>query len=327
MPAGNTNFSTLITTTLQNLPGDLIDGVSTNNALLWKLKQAGNIKINSGGRQFTHPIIHTQNSTFAARAMGATIPWTIQDNATRAVYDIKTVSGSVAIYEEELAMNAGDKEKLIDLAEEKKQEAEIAMAQVVGTQFFNTSVTAAGGGNMDSIPYLIATVPSSQSDVGGIDSSAAGQASFWRNQVYATTVSAFGTSQAGLNALDILLGLCSIANQGPKMAVTTNAVWTLYMLALTSNARYTSMDEADGAFRKLYYGTIPVYIDANCPTGRWYFIDTENLKLQVLAQGNFKSTKFMPARDQLAQSMLMYLFGNLTCGSRRTQGVVLSITG
>src|SRR3990167_3673513 len=105
MPAGNTNFSTLITTTLQNLPGDLIDGVSTNNALLWKLKQAGNIKINSGGRQFTHPIIHTQNSTFAARAMGATIPLTIQDNATRAVYDIKTVSGSVAIYEEELAMN------------------------------------------------------------------------------------------------------------------------------------------------------------------------------------------------------------------------------
>ena len=321
--AGNTSFSTLITTTLQNLPGDVFDAVVTNNALLNVLKKAGNIKIVSGGRQFTHPVFHRANSTFAARGRLDTVDLSLQDNLTRAVYDIKIIDGAVVLSDLDVAMNAGDKEKLIDLAEELKTEAEVSMSEIMGDQIFNTS---AGANDLDGIPRLINTVPTSQSDVGGIDSSGSAQA-YWRNYVYTTAVAAFGTTQAGLNAMSTTLNSTTYGRQGPTVIITTKAIYTLYELALTANVRYTQMETGEGTFRNLMFNTLPVYFDDNAPANRMYFIDTNSLRLQVLSQGNMKATKFMHTQDQLTESMLMYIFCNLTLGSRRTQGVISSITG
>lgn len=324
MAVGNTNFSTLITTTLQNLPGDLFDNVVTNNSSLYLLQKKGNVKIVAGGRQFTQALIFAQNSTFRARGKYETIDTTIQDNATRSTWDIKNINGSVAISNIEIAMNAGDKEKLIDLAEEKKMEAEIAMTEIMGDQVFNTSF---GSNDLDSIPKIISTTVSTDTNsVGGIDSSATGQ-EFWRNYVYATAVTAFGTAQAGLNAMDLTLNGCTFGRMGPKAIITTKAIFTLYQLALTQNARYTDMALADAGFKNLQYATLPVMFDDNCPSGRMYFIDTDSLKLQILAQQNMKSTEFMQSHTQLIQLMLMNVSCNLTCGSRRTNGVIASITG
>ena len=58
-----------------------------------------------------------------------------------------------------------------------------------------------------------------------------------------------------------------------------------------------------------------------------YAIDTESLWLQVLARGNMKITPFQPSHNQLSQTAIMYLFGNLTTGSRRTNSVATDITG
>src|SRR3990167_524940 len=108
--AGNTNFSTLVTTTLQNFGKEIFDNVITNNVLLNILKSSGNIKVFSGGRQFTHPLRHAQSNTFAARGQYEAIPLTIQDHITRSTWSIRIVDGSVAVSQLELAMNAGDKE-------------------------------------------------------------------------------------------------------------------------------------------------------------------------------------------------------------------------
>lgn len=324
MAVGNTNFNTLITTTLQNLPSDIFDNVVTNNALLYLLKKKENIKVVTGGRQFTQPILYAKNSTFAARAKSDSIATTYQDNATRSVWDIKIINGSVAIYDLELAMNNGDREKIIDLLEEKLMEAETAMTEVMGDQVFNTTF---GGNDFDSIPKIItSTVSVDTNSVGGIDSSATGQ-DYWQNQIYATAVTAFGTAQAGLNAMDTLLNLCTFGRQGPTAIITTKAIYTLYQLALTTNARYTSMELADAGFRTLQYATLPVMFDDNCPTGRMYFIDTNSLRLQVLSRGNMKKTELMHSHTQELQLMQYSFYGNLTCGSRRTQGLIRSITG
>lgn len=324
--AGNTNFNSLATTTLQNYSNEIFDAVISNNALLFHLRKSGNLKISAGGRQFTHPVLHKQNETFAAIAKMGTIPLNMQDGITRAVYDIKVIAGSIVLSTVEQAMNAGDKEKLIDYVEEKKLEAETAMSEVLGDQVFSTSVTAAGTDNVDSVPYLVSTTPSAQTDVGGIDSTAASQ-TFWRNYVHSTAIAAFGTAQAGLNAMDLCLNGATFGRQAPKIIITTKAVFTLYQLALTANARYTSMDEGDGGFRSLQYATLPVLFDDNCPTGRMYFLDTDALRFQVLSQGNMVMTAFEQAQSQLSTSALLYVLGNLTCGSRRTNAVIASITG
>src|SRR3990167_9890605 len=189
MATGNTNFATLAATTLQNFANEIFDNVVTNNALLSQIRKGGNIKIVGGGRQFTMPVFFQENNTFGAVGKFGTIPTTFQDNLTRAAYDIKIIAGSIVLSQVEEAMNAGDKEKLIDYLEEKKMGAEITMGEVLGTQIWQATP---GANDLDSIPRLINTVPTSQSDVGGIDSSGSAQA-YWRNYVYATTVSAFGT--------------------------------------------------------------------------------------------------------------------------------------
>ena len=57
MATGNTNFNTLLTTTLANYGKEIFDAVTTNNALAFLLTDRGNIKVVSGGETFNHPII------------------------------------------------------------------------------------------------------------------------------------------------------------------------------------------------------------------------------------------------------------------------------
>ena len=323
MPSGNSSFNTLVTTTLQDHGKEIFDAVSTNNPLYWMLKKSGNIKIRKGGRTFTHPLIYATNPSFQMYDKLGTIELPITDNISRAEFNIKVAAGSVVLSTIDMAMNAGDREKLLDYADEKKMEAEISMSQLLGAQVFEdgASTTEFGG-----LQYLIHETPSSQTDVGGITASSASGNSFWRNYAYTTAVTAFNTSQAGLIAFNSVLNNTVKGNQGPRAIFTTPAIYQLYELGMTSNMRYASNELGDAGFRSLQYSTLPVVFDDNCPAGNVYFVDTNSLWLQVLAQANMEVTQFEQRDNQLATSCLMYLAGNLTTGSRRTNGVITSVT-
>ena len=319
---GNSNYNSLVTTTLQGHGKEIFDAVSTNNALYWLLKKAGNIKIRKGGRVFTHPIIYATNSSFQMYDKLETISLPITDAITRAEFAIRVAAGSIVLSTIDMAMNAGDREKLLDYAEEKKMEAEISMSQLMGSQVFEDGATSKEFGGLQ---YLIHETPTSQTDVGGISSAAPN--SYWQNYAYTTAVTAFNTAQAGLIAFNTILNNTTFGNQGPKAIITTAAIYQLYELGLTSNIRYANTELGDAGFRSLQYSTLPVLFDGNAPAGNVYFVDTSSLWLQVLAQANMEVTQFENRDNQLASSALMYLAGNLTTGSRRTQGVATNVTG
>lgn len=299
-----------------------MDSVTTNTTLTRYLKAAGNIKVVSGGRKFVHPLLYAKNSSFAARASLDTITLPVTDSITASEWNIRVLSGSVVLPELDIAMNAGSKEKLLDYADAKRMEAEISMSELLSDQVFSTS--GATGNNFDSIYTIVSTTASTESTLcGGIDGSGN---SFWRNSVYDTTVASFNSAQEGINQLDQQLNKTTFGTQGPKLIVTTKKIFTLYMLGLTSNARYTNMMVGDAGFKQLMYADIPFVFDDDCPTNYLYGLDTDNLKLQVLAQGNFGQSPFKWSQDQLSQSALMYLFANLTCGSRRTNFVMNSVS-
>lgn len=323
MASGNSNYNTLITTTLQNHGKEIFDSVSTNNALAWLLKKKGNIKIVNGGRTFTHPLIYATNSSFQSYAKLDTISLPVTDNATRADYPIKVLAGSIVLSTIDLAMNAGSREKLIDLAEEKKMEAEISMSQLMGSQVFADGTNA---NDFDGLQHLISETPATQTDVGGIDPSATGN-TYWRNYSDDSAVSAFNTSNEGLTAWNTAVNSTTFGRLGPKAVFTTSTIYGLYEIGLTSNIRYTNTEVADAGFQHLMYTKMPVFFDDNCPAGNTYFVDTDSLWLQVLAGANMQVTQFQQKDDQLASTSLMYLAGNLTTGSRRTQGVIDSTTG
>ena len=315
MASGNSNFDKLITTTLQNLPSEVTDAVSINDAAFFMLQKRGNIKIVSGGRKFTHPIYYTPNTSFKAYAKTETITTPLMDDITRAEYDIKIVAGSVVISLLDIAMNAGQKEKLIDLAEETGKRARISMAKVMGEQVWKTGATSKDFGGL---PFLINSAPSSQTDVGGIDASATGN-DYWRNKI-ATTLDFDSSSTATFASLSALVANCTFGKQGPRLAITTKTLYSEYESLLTSQMRYVTTELADAGFMHLAYQTMPVVFDDNCPSGRWYFVDTDNLWLQVLSRGNNELTDMQYSHDQLMKVALLYLFGNLTTGSRRTNG-------
>ena len=324
MAAGNTNFTKLITTTLQNLPSEVFDALSTNNALYYKLEKKGNLKIVNGGRSFTHPIFYKSNTSFKSYGKTDTIDTPLMDDLTRAEYPIKIVAGSVVVSILEEAMNAGNKEKLIDLVEETALRAKVSMSEIMGDQTFSDGSAA---NDIDGLQFLINTSPSTQTDVGGINPSTTGN-DYWRNQVDTTGTAAFNTLIAGLTLMNTMLNNCTFGRQGPKLIVTTKAVYALYEIGQTSNIRYIADNElADAGFRNLAYSTIPIVFDDNCPTGRMYFIDTDQLWLQVLSRGNMELTDMQQSLDQLLRVAILYLFGNLTTGSRRTNGLLTAITG
>jgi len=315
MSVGNSNFTKLITTTLQNLPAEVIDNVSTNNALLYMLQKRGNIKVSSGGRSFTHPIYYKANTSFKSYGKTDTIDTPLMDDITRAEYGIKIVAGSVVISLLEEAMNAGNKEKLIDLVEETVTRAKISMSEELGNQMFKDG---SGANDFGGLPFLINAAPSGQTDVGGINPSTTGN-DFWRNQI-ATTIDFNSSAAATFASMSALVASCTNGRQGPRLVVTTKTLYGEYEGLLTSNIRYVTTELADAGFQHLAYQTMPVVFDDNCSSNRLYFVDTDNLWLQVLARGNMELTDMQPSHDQLMRVALLYLFGNLTTGSRRTNG-------
>jgi len=316
----NTSFDRVISETLQNHGTEIFDNITTNNALLYLLKKRDNIKVVAGGRKFTHPLFYKINTSFKSYGKLDVIDTPVMDDITKADYDIKTVAGSLVISTVEEAQNAGDKQKLLDLADTVRMAAENSMSEVLGDQVWATGAVA---NDFDGLQQLVSLTPSTQTDVGGIDSSTY---EYWRNYVNTTGTGTFNTAQAGLKLMNTALNSCTFGRKGPRAVITTKAVYALYEIGLASNIRYATTELADAGFIHLAYTTMPVLFDDNCPSGCMYFVDTDSLWLQVLAQGNMKVTPFEYSHNQLSKTALMYIIGNLTTGSRRTNGVLSAIT-
>ena len=322
MAVGNTTYTRIVTDTLQDHGQEIFDNVSTNHPLLYTLQKKGNIKVRPGGRKFTHPLYYNQNTSFKSYSKLDVIDTPTMDDYTRAEYDIKTIAGSLVLGTFDMAANSGDKAKLLDLAMEVRMAAEISMEQVLGTQVFADGSTATDFGGLQ---YLINIAANTQTDVGGINNTTAGT-TWWRNYYNTTGTAAFNTGAAGLLLMQAALNNTTQGRKGPRMVVTTKTVYSLYEIGLTANIRYTKLELGDAGFQALAYTTMPVVFDDNCPSGYMYFVDTDSLWLQVLSGGNMKVSEFQPSHNQLSQTALMYLFGNLTTGSRRTNGVLSAIT-
>ncbi len=314
----NTNFDRIASETLQNHGKEIFDNITTNNALLFMLKKRENIKIVSGGTEFTHPLFYKLNTSFKSYSKLDAIDTPIMDDITRAVYPIKIVAGSLVISTFDEAANAGDREKLLDLADTVRMAAENSMSEVLGDQVWATGTTAT---DFDGLQHLISDTPA----VGTVGNIVASTYAYWRNTA-TTGAIVFNTSSAGLSAMNTMLNATTFGRMGPRAIITTKAVYALYELGLTSNIRYATTELADAGFLHLAYATMPVLFDDNCPDYHMYFIDTDSLWLQVLARGNMKVTPFEQSHNQLSKTALMYIFGNLTTGSRRTNGVITTMS-
>lgn len=313
--AGNANYDALLSTTLNNYRDTLEDNVSSQVALWWWLKQAGQVRKESGGAKIVVQLLYGKNSTSASYSKYDTFSTDPQEGITAAEFDWRNHGVTVAISGEEEDKNAGP-EKVIDLLQAKIKQAQITCAEDFDEMFLGDGT---GNSNKDflGLEALIGNEASSVTTVGGIDCTAAANA-FWRSVVDSTA-----------EVLDVgtLAHLYNQMTRGPvqpNFAVTTMALYEKYESLLQNALRYTDTKMASAGFQNLMYKKAPVVFDSNIGAGKWYFLNSEYLELVQHSNTWLRNTPFQTPYNQDARYSKIISRGNLVISNRKLGGGLLS---
>lgn len=324
------DVSLIVGTILEDWAPEIFDNVTDRNAFFKHYKDMDAKNKNGrqgyvvveGGRQFNETLMTNLNSTFGGYNDRETIRTDVGNPIKEAQYEQKIVAGSLNISVLEDAQNV-PKYQIHDLAEVKKEEAEISMAEILGA-------SALSDGTTDTkIPHgLQFIIPTTNNTVGTIDGAAN---TFWRPQRDTSGVTAWNTSDEGLIQLDALFTNCKRGMEQPDLLVARPAVVTLINIMNIKNSQINiemGGKKSDiGIVDQVKYRGATVLSDDNCPSGTLYLVNTRHLRFKVLRKGEFKTTKMKQPVDGLYNVQQLYVFCNFTCSARRLQGLMTGITG
>lgn len=336
--------------TLEVKSEKIFENIFLNNGILAALGANGRVKIRRGGNRFDERTHLGQNSTVGHRSKFAQIPTDFQNNFLTAYYGHAVCSGSAVVNLVEQDQNAGDS-KIDDLAEGLIEESKLTFPNKIADAVM---ASAPGATEPDSIVYNIqATAFGSQTGtLGGINradyTGLVDKTAAWQNQYSASAISDAG-SAAGIAALSKFAWACSPggsgADQQPDVGLTTTGVFAKMTGAADVLRRYGVNDK----MLKLGYDNIminraAIMADRNVTAGYLYLINTNYVRMQVLAGQNTKtigsvktigdgkqsiSLQVRPpieADDYLNYTIKIYLVYNITWGGLRQHGLQTTIT-
>ena len=180
MAFANSAITDIIATTIQSRSGELADNVLTNNALLLRLKEKGNVKEVSGGNVILEEIMYTDANQTNANSYSGYESLNVSPNSpiSAAQFPFTQYYASVVISGLEMLQNSG-KEAIIDMLDGRIEIAEKQlMNRIAGDVYLDG--TGNSGKNITGLASLVADSPAT-GIVGGIDRSLW---TFWRNQSY-----------------------------------------------------------------------------------------------------------------------------------------------
>lgn len=328
------NVSDIIATTITSRTGEIADNVTSNNALLMKLKQRGNIKTFSGGSSIYQELSFAANGNAGWYAGYEALPIAMQDVISSAEYAIKQAACPVTISGLEQLQNAG-KERIIDLIDSRMDVAESSMANLIASGLYSDG-SAAGGKQIDGLLQQISTTPTNI--VGGINRTVW---LFWKNQYFRCTTTG-GAAMSALNVQNYFNRMWSSlvrGNDRPDLIMVDNITWSFYMASLQSIQRFTGTDTAKLGFVSVKYMDADVVLDGGMqinwtPTGAAgtapsavpatsaYFLNTKYLFYRPHAARNM--VPLSPGQrysvNQDASTQILAWAGNLTSSGLQFQG-------
>ena len=160
--AGNPDFNSLLSTTLQNYQPTLVDNIFKDLVLLNHLNERGRVRVEEGGTQIIEPLMYAVNDTVSTYSGYDAIDLTPQEGITAAEYDWKQMAASIAISGIEEAKNRGT-EAIIKLLNAKIMQAEMSLKSTLNEQLYGS---AASGSDFNGLGNIVAT---QNNVVGGID--------------------------------------------------------------------------------------------------------------------------------------------------------------
>jgi hypothetical protein len=306
----NTNFDSMISTTLQNYQKRLTDNIFTDRVLTWYLNDKSRVRLR-GGTKIIEPLIHAQNDTFKSYSGYDTIALTPQEGITAAEYDWKQIAASIAINGLEEAKNAGEQE-VLDLLD-----AKIFQAEETVKEGLNTMLYADGTGNSNKDFLGLAALIGTTNTVGNINGSTD---TWWRSYVD-STAAVLSTAQ-----MTTAYNTVSRGNDQPDMLITTQTLFEKYEALLTANLRYSDVKMANLGFQNLMFKGAPVTFDRSCTSGVMYFLNSKYLGLVGHSNKWFEMTNWVRPENMDARYALILSYGNLTVRNRARLGKLTAKT-
>jgi hypothetical protein len=334
MAFANSAISDIIATTIQSRTGTIADNVTSNNALLAKLKKRGNIKTFSGGNTIMQELSFASNGNAGWYSGYETLPIAAQDVISSAEYTIKQAACPVTISGLEQLQNAG-KERIIDLLDSRMEVAEASMANLIASGLYSDG-TAAGGKQIDGLLKQVSTTPTNT--VGGIDRSVW---NFWKNQYFRCTTTG-GAAVSATNVQNYFNRMYSSLVRGsdrPDLILVDNIMWSFYMNSLQNIQRFTDNNTANLGFVSVKYMDADVVLDGGMqinwtstgaagtapsavPATSAYFLNTKYMFYRPHAQRNM--VPLSPGQrvsvNQDAATQILAFAGNLTSSGLQFQG-------
>lgn len=233
-------FSEVATTSLFNRSKKIAPNAINNNAVLYRMNKAGNIKKNETGREILREFDYLENPSFK-RYRGQELLSTAQTSVLSA-YRYPWAQAAVAVIMNGLEeiQNAGQEQSIKWLAARMKN-AEATIKNMINGDIMSNGA-ADGGKQIAGLDILVAEDPTAGS-VGGVTRSTNVVA---QNFSYDTTVD--GSGDATVGTIERYMRACNIPTQRMgdtnRMWILGNTYWELLSEAVSSRQRYVDEEMA-----------------------------------------------------------------------------------
>lgn len=318
MPA-NSTFTELVSTTYRKHRAQVKDNLSYRNALLKRMKQRGNYRLEDGGLSIACPLDYNANGTYQRYSDWDTLNISASDVLSAAEYQWRQIAINVVASGRELRINSGESQ-IINLAK-----ARLKNALRSFQNNFSSDLYSAGSltNQINGLQAIIADT--NTNTVGGID---ANVWSFWQNQVYSAASNSVTVSATTME-LSMMLPLWLLLDRGPDdqpdLIVMDSVYYQYFEGSQVSFKRYASSQTLDGGAVALKYKGADVLYDttsSGIPASHGYMLNTNYLELVAHKDADMEEMDEMRPVNQDGAVIPILWMGNLTCSNRKQQGVL-----
>jgi hypothetical protein len=280
----------------------LVDAIFGSNSLLARAKKKWT-RLVDGGTQINVPLLYATTTAVGRFSGSDSLSTSSNDQISMATFDWCQYYANITITRLDELKNSG-KSQVVSFVKAKVQAAEKSLANLLGTDIF------ADGSTTNAVDGL-ALIGAVTGTYGGI---AKGSYSWWQAK-QDTSTTAFS-----LPAFQALMGDCTVDNDKPTVAVTTQDIFDDAWASMTPMQRFTEKDTADAGFTNLLINGIPLLVDSHQTASYMHLINEKYIELVIHKDENFRFEPFIKPVNQAVSCAKVFLATALTCSNCRMQG-------